>query len=434
MRIDILTLFPQMFSPLEESIIKKAREKGIVDVNLINIRDFAFDRHRITDDRLYGGGAGMVMKPEPIFAAVRSLLGSGKPRVIITSPQGKPFGQKLAQELAAEEHLILICGHYEGIDERVIEGLSTDIISLGDFVLTGGELPAMAIVDAVTRLLPGALGDDLSAADESFADGLLEYPQYTRPPVFEGMEVPQELTSGNHAIIAKWRRQKALERTWRYRPDLLESAPLLPEDKKYLEQLDKDIQRPFRIFVALIHYPVYNKKKQVINTSLTNLDLHDIARAAATFAVDGFYIVQPVQNQKRLMQELVDHWQSGFGGRYNPDRKEALSKVRIVDFLEDVCREIKSQSNAPLHLIATSANLVREVIGYRQMRKRMESEGGDYLLLLGTGWGLTQEIMDEAEFCLRPIYGRGSYNHLSVRSAASIMLDRLLGEKNCREN
>jgi len=432
MRIDILTLFPQMFCPLEESIIKRAREKGIVDINLINIRDFAFDRHQITDDRLYGGGAGMVMKPEPIFAAVRSVLGDDKPRVIITSPQGRPFDQKLAQELSAEEHLIVICGHYEGIDERVIEGLATDIISMGDFVLTGGELPAMAIVDSVTRLLPGALGDELSAAQESFEDGLLEYPHYTRPPIFEGMEVPEELTSGNHAQIAKWRRQKALERTWRYRPDLLESAPLLPEDKIYLEQLDKEIQKPFRIYVALLHYPVYNKKKQVINTSLTNLDLHDIARAAATYDVEGFYIVQPVQNQQRLMQELVDHWQGGFGGRYNPDRKEALSKVRLVDFLEDVREQITSQSNAPLHLIATSANICREVIAYRDMRKQMETQGGDYLLLLGTGWGMTQEILDEAEYCLRPIYGRGSYNHLSVRSAASIMLDRLLGEKNCR--
>jgi len=432
MRIDILTLFPQMFCPLEESIIKRARKKGIVDINIINIRDFASDKHHITDDRLYGGGAGMVMKPEPIFAAVRSVSAADKPRLIITSPQGKPFDQKLAQELASQEHLIIVCGHYEGIDERVIDALATDIVSLGDFVLTGGELPAMAIVDAVTRLLPGVLGDEDSAAQESFEDGLLEYPHYTRPPVFEGMEVPSELTSGNHARIAKWRRQKALERTWRYRPDLLESAPLLPEDKKYLEQLDKEIQKPFRIFVALLHYPVYNKKKQIINTSLTNLDLHDIARAAATYAVDGFYIVQPVQNQQRLMQQLVDHWQGGFGGRYNPDRKEALSKVRIVDFLEDVCAEIKSKDDVPLHIIATSANICREVIGYRDMRKVMETQGGDYLLLLGTGWGLVQEIIDLAQFCLRPIYGRGSYNHLSVRSAASIMLDRLLGEKNCR--
>ena len=222
MKIDVLTLFPGMFpGPLDESIIKRACESGRLRLGIRDLRDFTHDRHRKVDDRPFGGGPGMLMKPEPMFEAVEALRGE-KTRVILTSPAGRPFRQEIARELAAEKHLLLICGSYEGFDERVRECLADDELSIGDYVLTNGALPAMVIIDSVTRLLPGVLGDDESSVDESFSDGLLEYPQYTRPAEFRGMNVPEVLLSGDHAAIERWRREQARLRTGQRRPDLLE--------------------------------------------------------------------------------------------------------------------------------------------------------------------------------------------------------------------
>jgi tRNA (guanine37-N1)-methyltransferase len=221
MKIDVLTLFPAMFAgPLDESIIKRAREAGRLDLAIHNLRDYAHDRHKTVDDRPFGGGPGMLLKPEPIFEAVESLARVGT-RVILLSPAGRPFSQALARELAGLEHLLMVSGHYEGFDERVREQLADDELSIGDYVLTNGALPVMVIIDAVTRLLPGVLGDEDSARDDSFSQGLLEYPQYTRPAEFRGMKVPEVLLSGNHAEIARWRAEQARLRTQERRPDLL---------------------------------------------------------------------------------------------------------------------------------------------------------------------------------------------------------------------
>ena len=429
MKIDILTLFPSMFAPLDESMVGRARAAGLLTLTVHNIRDYTVDKHHITDDRPYGGGAGMVMKPEPIFAAARAVTGCATPRIIVTSPQGRPYTQALAQELAQEHQLIIICGHYEGIDERVLQGLATDVISLGDFVLTGGEIAAAAIADSVARLLPGVLGHEESALEESFSAGLLEYPHYTRPPVFEGREVPLILQNGDHAAISRWRREKAVERTFTYRPKLLACAPLSEEEAAYAARLRQQQSRPFRLFVALLHYPVLNKKKQVINTSLTNLDLHDIARACATYGISRYFLVQPIEPQRRLMADLLDHWQQGFGARYNPDRGQALELVALSPSLEEACMQIEQTYGAPPRLISTSARDGSGSVTHSHMRRLMEQEGGHYLLLLGTGWGLAPGVLEQAEFRLRPLYGTGEYNHLSVRSAASIMLDRLMGEE-----
>ena len=221
MKIDVLTLFPGMFSgPLDESIVKRARATGLLDLNIHNLRDWTHDRHRTVDDRPFGGGPGMLLKPEPIFEAVESLRRE-KTRVILLSPAGRKFDQAVARELAQLDDLLLVCGSYEGFDERVREGLAHDELSIGDFVVTNGALPAMVMIDAVTRLLPGVLGDDASSQDESFSQGLLEYPQYTRPAEFRGMKVPEVLMSGNHAEIEKWRSQQAKARTEKQRPGLL---------------------------------------------------------------------------------------------------------------------------------------------------------------------------------------------------------------------
>ncbi len=244
MRIDILSLFPAMFAgPFGDSITKRAVAKGILDIHLMNPRDFALGRHKQVDDTPFGGGSGMVLKPEPMFKAVNFIKNTtdyAKRRVLLMSPEGTVFNQAKARELAQYDQLIFICGHYEGFDGRISQYLADEIISIGDFVLTGGELPAMMMVDAVSRMLPGVLGSEESAPTDSFYNGLLEHPQYTKPREYEGMKVPDVLVSGDHAKIAKWRREKSLEVTLWNRPDLLEKADLSPADKKYLAQLEKN--------------------------------------------------------------------------------------------------------------------------------------------------------------------------------------------------
>lgn len=265
MQFEVFTLLPEVFpSYLETSILKRARERGLISVNVHNIREYTHDKHHTTDDTPYGGGGGMVMKPEPVFEAVESVLGishtaieftknteggisktsensvfsvasSMKIPIILLTPQGRVFDQSIAKELSQYPRIALLCGRYEGIDERIREHLVTDEISIGDYVLTGGELPALILIDAVARLLPDVLGDPTGAEDDSHAMGLLEYPHYTRPPEFRGSKVPDVLLSGDHAKIDKWRREQALERTFRKRPDMLEKAALTKEDRKFVE-------------------------------------------------------------------------------------------------------------------------------------------------------------------------------------------------------
>lgn len=241
MRIDVLTLFPQMFeSPLSSGIFKRAADRKLVQIKAHNIRDWTHDKHHTVDDYPYGGGSGMLLKPEPLFEAVEAIK-SEIPReeantipIILLTPQGRPFSQRIAFELSQYSHLILICGHYEGVDERVVEHLVTDEISIGDYVLSGGELPAMVVADAVVRLVPGVLGSEESAIDDSHVTGLLEYPQYTRPTEYRGRVVPEVLLSGNHTGVARWRREQAVLRTLKRRPDLLDKSSLSSEEKRLL--------------------------------------------------------------------------------------------------------------------------------------------------------------------------------------------------------
>ncbi|MGO4498764.1 tRNA (guanosine(37)-N1)-methyltransferase TrmD [Paenibacillus sp. 2RAB27] len=254
MRVDVLTLFPEMFEGVfSSSILGKARDKGIVSLSTVNFRDYSTNKHNTVDDYPYGGGGGMVLKPEPIFGAVEDLPthqtadgAAVKPRVILLCPQGETFTQKKAEELAGEEHLVFICGHYEGYDERIRQYLVTDELSVGDYVLTGGEIPAMVIIDSVVRLLPGVLGNEMSAVTDSFSTGLLEYPHYTRPAKFRDWEVPEMLLSGHHANVKKWRNKESLIRTLERRPDLLEGRILSKEEKLWVSEWKKQKQESNR--------------------------------------------------------------------------------------------------------------------------------------------------------------------------------------------
>ena len=422
LKFSVVTLFPPMFaSPLSHSILKRAQEKQLVSVRLIGLRDYATDPHRVIDDYPYGGGQGMVMKPDPLVAAIEDLRGKNPAaRVILLAPQGRVFNQREAFRLAQQQSLVLICGRYEGVDERV-KAFVDEELSVGDYTLSGGELAAMAVIDAVSRLIPGVLGNEDSPVDESFSHGLLEYPQYTRPEIFRGMRVPQVLLSGDHERIRRWRREKMIELTRQRRPDLLSKAALSREEKLRLTSARAPL------YLALLHYPVYDKNGMVVTTAVTNMDIHDIARSGKSYGIRGFYVVTPVKALQRLAMKIIDHWEQGYGSQYNQTRKEALALARIRDTLDDAVIDIERECGEKPLLVVTSARSGERRTSFSELKDMLRRKTQPFLVLLGTGWGLTQEVLAQSDYVLEPIRGSTDYNHLSVRSAAAIILDRLLG-------
>ena len=422
MKINILTIFPQFFeSPLSCGLVSKAVEKGIIDFNLLDLRDFTFNRQRNVDDRPYGGGPGMVMGLDAPVGAFRHLKGGG--RRIMLSPKGRRLDQNFARELAQEEELTLLCGRYEGIDARLDEIYPVEEVSIGDFVLNGGETGALCLIESVGRLLPGYMGHEGSADEESFSSGLLEYPHYTRPEEYENRAVPDVLRSGDHARIAAWRREQALCETLAHRPDLLGEAPLGDGDVNFLRSRSR--HRPGKnLFLALVHYPIVNKGKKVVTTSLTNLDVHDIARVSRTYGLGGYFICTPIEDQQALAGQLLEYWLTGGGSGANPDRGEALNLVRVVGLLENAIAEIEERTGKRPRVVATSAR-AGDMPG-SQVRAWLDDQ--PVLLVMGTGYGLASEVIERADGLLRGIRFLDSYNHLSVRSATSILVDRLLGD------
>ncbi len=418
----IVTLFPAMLeSPLNHSILKKAQEKELISIVLINPRDYTTDRHRITDDYPYGGGQGMVMKPEPLVAAIEDVkTRMPRAKVILLSPQGRVFNQAAAAELAKEEELVLICGRYEGVDERVKDFID-DEISIGDYTISGGEPAAIVVIDAVSRLVPGVLGNAESAGDESFSNGLLEYPQYTRPEEFRGAKVPEALLSGDHERIRQWRRRMSVQQTQKRRPDLIGSVDLSSEEKELI------CNHRAPVYVALLHYPVYDKNRQIVTTAVTNMDIHDIARSGRTYGIKGFFVVIPVKALQRLALKIIDHWERGYGSQYNATRKEALALARVKDTLDDVLIDLEQEYGVKPRIVVTSARPGGQRTSFAQLQDMLINTTHPFLIILGTGWGLTETIISQSDYVLEALEGWTDYNHLSVRSAAAIILDRLLG-------
>jgi tRNA (guanine37-N1)-methyltransferase len=418
----VISLFPAMLeSSLGYSVLKKAREKGIIAVSFIDPRDHGIGRHRVTDDYPYGGGQGMVMKPEPLVAAIEAAKTKfPHSQVILLSPRGRVFDQECAARLAKKQGLILVCGRDEGVDERV-RAFCDEELSIGDYTLGGGEPAAIVVIDAVARLIPGVLGNEKSAAEESFSEGLLEYPQYTRPEDFRGMKVPEVLLSGDHGRVKRWRRDMSVKLTAERRPDLLAQAALSKEEKQGI------LRRQAPLYLALLHHPVYDKNGQVVTTAVTNMDIHDIARAARTYGALAFYVVTPVRPLQKLALKIIAHWQSGYGSQYNATRKEALAMVRIKDTLDDVLIDLERDHGEKPCLVVTSAKTGGNRTSFARLRDMLKNDTRPVLILLGTGWGLAESIFSQSDFALDAIEGYAGYNHLSVRSAAAIILDRLLG-------
>ncbi len=449
MRITIVTLFPEMFeSPLAASLLGKARAAGLLDIDFVNPRDFTADRHRTVDDAPYGGGPGMVMKPDPLIAAIESAAaGSDVVHRVLLTPGGARLDQAVVRELAGRPHLVLVCGRYEGIDERVSRLAIDEELSLGDFVLSGGEMAALPLIDALARLVPGVLGDLASTHEESFSDGLtLEYPQYTRPPEYRGLVVPDVLLAGHHERVRTWRRREALRRTALRRPDLLRRRPLSPDDLAAVDG-DPAVLPASRTYLLLAHHPVHDRTGAEVTSSVTNLDIHDLARSAATYGLAGTIAITPIALQREKIAHIIDVWQeeaaalaAGSVDHFAPGplpglpsghRSHALAAVEVRASIEDAVASIASLHGAPPLVIATSARLHGgpPTLGFAELRSVLAETAPDrpVALLLGTGHGLTERAISLANYVLAPVSGQPAFNHLSVRSAAAIILDRLFG-------
>jgi tRNA (guanine37-N1)-methyltransferase len=408
MKFTVVTILPELIEPaLTAGVVGRAKDAGVISVSTVNPRDFTHDRHRTVDDNPYGGGPGMVMKPEPLLAALGSITEPG--RRILLSPSGTPLTQAKVRELASHPHLVLVCGRYEGIDERVVELAIDEQISIGDYVLSGGELGALVIVDAVSRLVPGVLGEPASADDESFSAGLLEYPHYTRPPSIRDRPVPPILMSGNHAAIAAWRRDQAKQRTAARRPDLW--------------RRHEPHALAARTHLALVHHPVVDRTGKVITTALTNFDVHDLARSSLTYGLAGYHIVTPITSQRDKAEHIASLWIHDEGGEH---RARALQLVRTAESLEAVIETLRDPT-----VVVTSARAESFPGVPRRSADELYAEASTnsspMLLVLGTGWGLADSLIPSVSRVLAPIEGASDWNHLSVRSAGAILLDRLFG-------
>ena len=415
MKITVITAFPELMrNYLASSVLGRGIAAGKLEAEVVDIRDFSEGSYRQIDDYCYGSG-GMMLMAEPLARAVESVSGGAKPYVVYPSPQGVRLHQELVEDLARKEHLVIVCGHYEGVDERFTEKYVDMEISLGDFVLTGGEMPAMAIVDAVSRLIPGVVGSESSVEEDSFYSGMLDTPHYTRPAEWRGERVPEVLLNGDAKAIERWRRRQSVERTLDRRPDIAGRAGIIP----WLSG---------GAYVMEVHYPVLDKRGEKSSTAITGMDLHDIARACRTYGIKKYLLVTPIAQQREMAKRIAGHWTSGWGADYNPDRREAFSTLKIFASVRKAIEWAEEKEKKPVFKIATTAKRHAGAQHWLTLKREILRRDHSPLIIFGTGWGLHDEVMEMADAVMTPICGgKDGWNHLSVRSAVSITLDRFFG-------
>ena len=415
MKITVITAFPELMrNYLASSVLGRGIAAGKLEAEVVDIRDFSEGSYRQIDDYCYGSG-GMMLMAEPLARAVESVSGGAKPYVVYPSPQGVRLHQELVEDLARKEHLVIVCGHYEGVDERFTEKYVDMEISLGDFVLTGGEMPAMAIVDAVSRLIPGVVGSESSVEEDSFYSGMLDTPHYTRPAQWRGERVPDVLLNGDAKAIERWRRRQSVERTLDRRPDIAGRAGIIP----WLSG---------GAYVMEVHYPVLDKRGEKSSTAITGMDLHDIARACRTYGIKKYLLVTPIAQQREMAKRIAGHWTSGWGADYNPDRREAFSTLKIFASVQKAVAWAEEKEKKPVFKIATTAKRHAGAQHWLTLKREILRRDHSPLIIFGTGWGLHDEVMEMADAVMTPICGgKDGWNHLSVRSAVSITLDRFFG-------
>lgn len=428
MNISIVSVFPELYEPfLQTSLIKRAQEDGIVSIDTTSFFAMVKPKERI-DAPPFGPGTGMLIKPTVVQKAIDTLENRhGKAFKIFFSPHGKKLTQPLLQTITKkaqqQQHLMLIAGRYEGMDARVEDAYADEIISIGDFVVMGGDLPAMMLLEGMLRLIPGIVGKEASVEQDSFSGPFVDYPAYTEPVEWHDKRVPDIVRSGNHGAIDQWRLQQAAQRTVHDHFSWLRSWHLTPEQKK----LVLNAIPPH--YVALMHSDVLiGPERQVGTTSVMSIDIHDIARSSATYAIEKFFIVTPLKDQQKIVNHFLSFWQEGMGVSYNKNRHQALERTTVEPTLDAVIDHItKTTKKTPL-VIVTSA---RPVAGKKSIHFTDQQEVWRHdrpvLLLFGTGQGLADTVIQRADYVLQPIHGLAAFNHLSVRSAVGIILDRWLG-------
>lgn len=427
MNISILTLFPKLYDEfLRASLIARAQENKVLKFNVDSLFDYAQPKKRI-DAPSFGPGAGMLIKPEIAQQAIeKNDKAYGDSYKIFFSPHGKKLDQRLVQKIAQKmqdkKHLMLMCPRYEGMDARVEEHYADEIISIGDYVLMGGDLPAMVLLEAVLRYVPGVVGKAESVERDSFSGPFVDYPEYTDPVEWQGVTVPEIVRSGNHGAIEKWRMEQAAKRTVAHHFDWLRSCSLTTEQKKLAST-----HIPAH-YAALLHSGVEMRSGRIGDTSVTSLDMHDIARSARTYDIKKYFLMTRLADQQRIVQRMLDFWAGDVAIEYNPHRHDAVSRTQVIASLEEVVAQIEEAEGVRPIVIATSAREVSEekLITYYDQEK-VWAHNRPVLFLFGTGGGLGPEHIALSDYVLVPVEGLSEFNHLSVRSAAAIIFDRWLG-------
>lgn len=427
MNISIITVFDELYKPfLQASLIGRAVDQGLLNVHIENFFSQARPKERI-DAPSFGHGAGMLIKPEIVEKTIEQVeKKTGKAYKIFFSPHGKVINhyslQQLAKRLQDQKHILFVAGRYEGMDARVEEVYADEILSLGNFVLMGGDIPVMATIEGMLRFIPGVVGKAESVEKDSFAGPFVDYPEYTQPVEWHGMKVPEVIRSGDHAASAKWRIEKAAERTVLNHFNWLKAHKLTPEQKKLAYAYIPSH------YAVLLHSNIVLPDGKEGTTSVTSLDIHDGARSARTYGLKGYYLVTPLQDQQKIVTTLIDFWKTGVGVEYNPHRHEAIKLVSLQDTLLQVVKDIEAQEGKKPLLIGTSAKFKdhKKLITFHQ-QDQIWQEKRPILFLFGTGNGIAPEVMNVCDYILDPIEGFTDFNHLSVRSAMAIVFDRWLG-------
>ncbi|MDR1471276.1 MAG: tRNA (guanosine(37)-N1)-methyltransferase TrmD [Synergistaceae bacterium] len=417
-RISVVTAFPDLVRGyLASGVLGRGIDSGLLDVSVVNIRDHApRSERRQIDDYSFGGG-GMVLMAGPLETAIDSIADRESRYVTYPSPQGAVLHQELVEDLrrvAAAKRLVIVCGRYEGVDERFVERCVDLEVSLGDFVLTGGELPALALVDAISRLVRGVVGRESSVTEDSFFSGMLDHPHYTRPENFRGHRAPRVLLGGDRSAIEAYRRKESAVRTISRRPELVARAGIMP----YLSR---------GAYAALLHHPVLDRNGRMTTTAVTSADLHDIARACRTYGVKKCLVVTPLASQRDLVKRVAAHWITGRGADFNPDRASAMRGIKVFPALETALAWVRERERSEPFTISTTARLREDSVSWLPLKARLLQEDRPAVIVFGTGHGLHEDVMRSSDAVMAPLSGGGDYNHLSVRSAVSIVLDRFFG-------
>ena len=429
MIFNIITLFREIFkSPLKYGIVSRAIKNNKIKINLYSYNDFLKENVRI-DDAQYGGDSGMVIAYDKASKVIDKVKENNPNSLIVfLTPKGKLLNNTLALELSKYKNITLVSGRYEGFDQRLVDEYADLELSIGVYVLSGGDLPALTVIDSVSRMIDGVVGKKESVDKDTFQNQLLKNPVYTRPASFRKRKVPNVLISGNHGKISAYNRESSLKLTLDRREDLLERADLSMIEIEKLKK-NKIAKTNHNIYLGLVHYPIENRHGDIIKTSLTNLDIQDIARSCKTYGIKKYFITHPVKEQRELAESVINYWENSKDNRTESTKHDAIKLIEVKKSISDTIKAIKLKHKKKPKIVATDARIMHNMVNYPQLKEIIELDDSPFLLLFGTGWGLTKDVLESADYILKPVGSYHNYNHLSVRSAVAIILDRLFGCK-----